>query len=209
MRQADERAKQDIERALRPLERLRAFTVPERKDPKTGEVLEPERVVDPLRVLFDRGRFGASPHTDGELVGRAKGAVPDPTFIAAVLGLDGREISDPVAAALNGLAGMLHDMARIGHKADRLIEYLSAHPRFSAQLRAGQGECTCCGDYEPGTHSRRLKAGYCVACYSDWVRSGRPAYHDPAPEGSDAPDARKAWEKARLAKVEAQRQGAA
>lgn len=82
---------------------------------------------------------------------------------------------DPVGRALAELFGALSEAAGVLMGVNRNLDYVT-HAKESAEgwVSSLQGSCAACDRDVAGTENDRLKAGYCPACYTAWLRDGRP-----------------------------------
>lgn len=96
----------------------------------------------------------------------------DPAGEAAIARLTSVR-SDPLLHAAQEALASIHEMA--GHAA--IIAKRTAvvvHAGDSVKDRSSIGQCQACQREVPGTPADRLRAGYDAACYSAWIREGRP-----------------------------------
>lgn len=127
-----------------------------------------------LDDLERRGRY--LPIPDGMPAGGAGGGrgseVSRPTEQAATARVLLAPPADPIARLITGIFARLGEastaLAPLEHSLQVVRGYGATAERRESSL---QGDCLCCQRPVAGSDIDRLKAGFCPACYTAWLRA--------------------------------------
>lgn len=106
----------------------------------------------------------------------------------------GRPIADPVLKLLTAVFHELDEVVRHAARMESKRKLIHRASRTTGRPSSLQGECMCCGRAVAGSHSDRLRSGYCEPCYRAWLDAGKPG-SDPQEAGNP----RALWEAERRA----------
>jgi hypothetical protein len=82
---------------------------------------------------------------------------------------------DPLGDFVSEFQGMvseIHGLAKLAHKQATVV--LKAADAYRGRQSSLAGVCARCGTDIAGTPKDRMRSGYCGACYTAWLRAGRP-----------------------------------
>ena len=122
-----------------------------------------------LALIEQRSRFQAT-------VGREPGIhgsdVSRPTEAEAVQNIEGRLLPDPQAVAIRIISDELRLMAS---SSNRIVNAFSTIQNMKPQTKRTSSLATCNAclrDDVTNVGNDRIRAGYCLACYTAWNRTG-------------------------------------
>lgn len=110
----------------------------------------------------------------------SKGEHGDPTFARAQADArgDGKQpdtwqpVADPIGDNIHEAFEIMEQMADLAVKLDKRLDFVFSAERASRGRQSTlQGVCLVCDTTVTGVGNDRLRAGYCCADYSAWIRS--------------------------------------
>ena len=125
-----------------------------------------------LAAMSRIDRFEASDVGSSSEGPKPKHAISDPVGSRVIAKLSGRKVSDPVGSAVKEIEAALFRMRR---ETDILRQQLA----FVMNPRERHKDnviiyCEACGREVAGTANDRLRSGFCLKDYRDWLGQGKP-----------------------------------